>query len=131
MSIQVPIPQAQLDTFAQGVADDLHKRSGKTCGWFAKAEAAAGGPVITFTFKLGEAPMTHCRAPIADLQRAAAQGWGGLHDGMVEHVLKSVPPVPRVNGEHPPELEPLIDAQGRRHHRLIAEPGIFHRIKGS
>lgn len=122
------IPQDQLDALAKSVAEEVHRRTGKLVGHIAVKDKK--GPRIVFTFKVDQI-FAHGQASTDDLKKAMS--WQGIYEGLVEHVLKQTAPwalakkaeILKAGGEVEPEVPPIIDQQGRRHHRLMAETGFI------
>lgn len=120
------LPQAALDTLAQGVARQIHLDTGILVGYVAKPDPH--GPRVQFTFRVGAELYSHQVVSLDDLKRA--HSWQGLFETMVKKALEDTAPwalakklAQQQSGEA--EVPVVVDAQGRRHHTLKAETGFL------
>lgn len=128
------INQQGLDLLSQSVAQEVFRETGIRCGHIARMDKI--GQRAIFAFKL-LANYSHQCVAYDELSRA--HSWQGIYDALVRRVLEDTAPwalarklALQAQGETPPEIPIVIDQQGRRHHRLVAETGyIFGKENGS
>lgn len=127
------IDQAGVDMLAQGVARQVHLDTGINCGWGGKIDRI--GKRIIFVYRLLASNSVQ-EVLIADLERA--HSWQSIFEAMVKKALEDNAPWAlakklaikaeneRLWGSSPPDIAPSIDEQGRRHHRMFCETGVFN-----
>ena len=105
------IPQGALEIFATSVAKTLHEKTRKMVG-----NAVSGSYFETnFHFVVGSGERQTVKIKNRDLERA--HSWQGLHDKIVEHVLREI------KAAEGPGF--IVDENGRRHFFMRAETGFL------
>lgn len=121
------INQEGLDMLSESVAKQIHLDTGMQCGHMVRIDEI--GQRALFAFKV-LANMSHQEVSLEKLK--AAHSWQGIFEVLVRQALEDTAPwalarkvALRKAGEFQPEIAPVIDQQGRRHHRMFAEGGKY------